>query len=167
MDLNSNILCFSKDKIFGEEIDENSEQEKNSHLDYDYIDVFTYENMCQEYNFRTGQTALYIEQNNGQYELLFENVVKHNLINASYYSKNSAFVLTGYNPETGNIQVLDHFPKTDYIRFLNKLYKDFKISALNNIYEVITVLSMYKYSTRLIGDGSYYNSSFVFYHGEK
>lgn len=155
MNNKNNPLLFTKEDIYGENmvltpqiVEEFSE---------DYIDVFEYENITMEYCFKTGETSLYLKNADNQYELLYESAINDGIQNCSLYSRDSVFILNGYNTKTNNIQSLDFIPKDVFIKFI-KTFGDNKKNFLHGkLSDLLSLAYMAKYFVRLIGENNYYS----------
>lgn len=158
MKSNNNILLVTEDEFSEDEDLSSASSETLDNSDYDYWDVFTYENLRQEYNFQTGETSLYIRNPDNSYELLYENSINNGLESATFYSKNSAFMLEGYNPDTHDIESLIHLPKDDFIRFANKKDKSDRIPLLSKVFDIFSPFFIGTSYTTLIKNGVYNKS---------
>lgn len=157
MKSNNNFLLTTEDELLGNE--SFTDSERNSDSNYEYIDVFYYENLCQEYNFRTGETSLYIKHSDNKYELLYESSIENGLESASFYSKNSAFILEGYNPDSQDIASLAYFTKKDFIKFMNTKIKSEKFPILDKALDLLTPFFISKSYTSLVRDGVHNTST--------
>ena len=152
-----NPLAFSKKEVYGDDLIDSSHIHENNNENF--IDIFEYENISMEYSFKTGQTALYLKNSDYQYELLYESVINNGIQTCSLYSKDSVYILTNYNHNTGTIYSLDYIPKDIFIKFINKFDKEHKNVFLKKASDWLAVPYMLKYFTRLINDNDYYNNS--------
>jgi len=148
MKSNNNFLLTTEDELLGNE--SFTDSERNSDSNYEYIDVFYYENFCQEYNFKTGETSLYIKHSDDKCELLYECSMENGLESASLYSKNSAFILNGYNASSSHITSLAHFPKRDFLKFMNAKINSDKIPLLGKTFDLLSPFFIPKSYTCLI-----------------
>ena len=152
-----NPLTFSKEDVYGNDLINSSQIYENT--DENFINVFEYENISMEYSFKTGQTALYLKNSDYQYELLYESVINNGIQTCSLYSKDSVYILTNYNHNTGTIYSLDYIPKYIFIKFINKFDKDYKNVFLKKASDMLAVPYMLKHFTKLINANDYYNNS--------
>lgn len=152
-----NPLAFSKKEVYGDDLIDSSQIHENNNENF--IDIFEYENISMEYSFKTGQTALYLKNSDYQYELLYESVINNGIQNCSLYSKDSVYILTNYNHNTGTIYSLDYIPKDIFIKFINKFDKEHKNVFLKKASDWLAVPYMLKHFTKLINDNDYYNNS--------
>lgn len=113
----NNPLIFSKNDIYGDSLDIDKSTDIDDNEDVPIIDVFDYENMTVEYNFKTGSSSLYLQKNENEYELLYYTTIKNNTEISQFYNKDSVYLLK-YNHNTGNIYSLDYWKKKDFITFL-------------------------------------------------
>lgn len=152
-----NPLAFSKKEVYGDDLIDSSQIHENNNENF--IDIFEYENISMEYSFKTGQTALYLKNSDYQYELLYESVINNGIQTCSLYSKDSVYILTNYNHNTGTIYSLDYIPKDIFIKFINKFDKDYKNVFFKKASDMLAVPYMLKHFTKLINDNDYYNNS--------
>lgn len=150
-------LVFSKESIYGNDLI--SESQKYESPDENFIDIFEYENLSMEYSFKTGETALYIKNSNHQYELLYETTIRDGIQESSFYSRDSVYVLTNYNHNTGIIGGLDYIPKNIFINFMNTFGKEYKNTFSKKISELLSIPYMAKHFVKMISDNNYYNTS--------
>ena len=116
----TNELTFSKKDVYGDPVNLSQPTIIIKNDDISYIDVFNYKNIAVEYDFETGSSALYLQKNENEYELLYDKSIKDNVENSCFYSKDSAYILTAYGNNQENIRTLDYFEKKDFMTFLEK-----------------------------------------------
>lgn len=152
-----NPLAFSKEDVYGNDLINSSQIYENTNENF--INVFEYENISMEYSFKTGATALYLKNSDYQYELLYDSDITNGVQNCSLYSKDSVYILTDYNHDTGTIYSLDYIPKDIFIKFINKFDKDYKNVFFKKASDLLAVPYMAKHFVRLISNNDYYNNS--------
>lgn len=152
-----NPLLFSKEDVYGNNLITYSQINEDNNDDF--IDIFDYDNLCMEYSFKTGNAALYIKNSDYQYELLYESNINDGIQNSSLYSKDSVYILTNYNPNTGTIGGLDYIPKNVFINFMNTFGKEYKNIFSKKISELLSIPYMVKHFVKMVSDNNYYNNS--------
>lgn len=153
-----NPLEFSEKDIYGDSIISPESSNTDDNENADLIDVFDYENLVLEYNFKTGSSSLYLQTDENHYELLYETVIENGIENSTLYSKDSAYILTGYDQNTGNIFSLDYLSKSNFINLVSKYGEEppTKLGKIISTYSCINF--MYKNSKRLISENVYYDN---------
>lgn len=148
------LLLVKKDEIFSNTI---SESERIDDED-DIIDIFTYENFYQEYDFKTGETILYLEISEDECKILYSSSHQESGESISIHVDDDVYVINGYNPDKQTIQTLDYFSRDNFLKFskiVNTSPKNFIHKVINEWHSVIQLA---KNSTRLINDGSSINT---------
>lgn len=148
-----NIFIANKDDIYNSESVEDSYKKANP--DEHYIDVFSYENLAIEYDFKSGQSTLYLQKSDKEYEILYESSNADDIENSYFYSKDNAYILTNFNNKTGNIERLDCISKTAFIQSINEFSRDFHNGFINSINKIIATSHISKYFTTLIINNKY------------
>lgn len=154
----NNPLAFSKKDVYGDDLIDSSQIYENNNNE-DFIDIFEYENISMEYSFKTGETALYLKNSDCQYELLYDSNINNGIQNASFYDKDSVYILSNYNHNNGFIESLNYIPKNIFIKFMNTFGQDYKNVLLKKASDLLSIPYMLKHFVRLICDNNYYNNS--------
>lgn len=150
-----NIFNANKDKIYNGEVDNSY---RTMTPDEEYIDIFGYENLALEYNFKTGQTALYLQKSESNYEILYESHTINGIESASFYSEDTVYMLTGYNHNTGDISNLNCVPKKDFIKSANRFNPNSNRKIVNSIKTFGLTTSILMHTTNLIVDNTHIKS---------
>lgn len=171
MNSEKNILLYTKEQIFYGEpseseqdiiYDQNIESESDSNSDTVNIDIFTYDNLCQEYNFQTGETALYVQRPDELYELLYHSDMGEDFKVSNFYSKNSAFVLKTDISNDKQILFLDYYPRVNFVNFMNSVlkYENTKNFLIKKLYPLICNIGITSNSTRLIENSTFFTDTY-------
>lgn len=173
MNSERNILLYTKEQIFYIEPNEseqnvfydknmdsvknmdssqNTDSSQNSDSDTMDVDIFTYDNLCQEYNFKTGEVALYKQRPDELYELLYHSDIGEDFRVTNFYSKNSAFVLKTDISNDKQIYFLDYYPRENFVNFMNSIlkYENTKNFLLKKLYPFMCNYGITSNSSRLI-----------------
>lgn len=146
MNNKENFLIVSHEDLYGKEINESSEDTNNNE---NFVDMFSYDNIVQEYDFNTGATALYLKISENHYEILYENIDTDNISNVFFYSKEDTFITT-YNSDTSSIVAVDYMPTSDFVTYFNKFSYEPKFTCISKLKDYSSKAFMQKYSDRLI-----------------
>ena len=152
----NNPLILSKNDIYGDSLDLDKSTNIDNNEDVQFIDVFDYENIAMEYDFKTGSLALYLQKGENEYELLYDTTIENGRKTSFFYSKDSVYTLINYDQNTENIRTLDYWKKKDFITFLKKFGNE-----PNNRLEMLTssfsyIPFMITHSKRIIEDNKRY-----------
>lgn len=153
----TNELTFSKKDIYEESVDLfESTDDIDNNIDDFIIDIFDYENIVMEYDFKTGSSSIYLQKSENVYELLYDTTIENRIENSYFYSKDSVYTLTNYDHKTGNIQSLDYWKKSDFITFLKNFYNETTNTFKKLKSSLFYIPFMLTHSKRIIEDNKHF-----------